>query len=198
MKKILRISFVGLMLSLVVFSCTVERRIHNSGFHVKWNKCHSTSNTEEVADNTSEKLNAIDEITTLNVDQEAVLNQGSKIEDQNKDILGKSDDVSDQAINSVVEKRKVESISVQNQERKTITKFKNKKTRLEFKKERKNNSSMDEMTILLLILCFLLPFLAVGLATDWDVLKVLICLLLMCLFWIPGIVYALLVVLNKI
>jgi uncharacterized membrane protein YqaE (UPF0057 family) len=54
------------------------------------------------------------------------------------------------------------------------------------------------MDVLLLILCFLIPFLAVGLATDWDVTKVLICLILSLLFWIPGIIYALLVVLNRI
>ena len=60
------------------------------------------------------------------------------------------------------------------------------------------NKGMSDEMILLTILCFLIPFLAVGLATDWDITKVLICLILSLFFWIPGVIYALLVVLNKI
>jgi uncharacterized membrane protein YqaE (UPF0057 family) len=56
----------------------------------------------------------------------------------------------------------------------------------------------DEMLILLVILCFLLPFVAVGIKTDWDLVKVLIAIILSLLFWLPGIIYALLVVFDKI
>ena len=51
--------------------------------------------------------------------------------------------------------------------------------------------------VLLIVLSFLIPFLAVGIKTDWSM-KTLICLLLTLLFWIPGVVYALLVVLDAI
>ncbi|HEU4717941.1 MAG TPA: YqaE/Pmp3 family membrane protein [Bacteroidia bacterium] len=49
---------------------------------------------------------------------------------------------------------------------------------------------------LLIVLCFFIPWLAVGLATDWDVKRVIICLLLGFLLCIPGIVYAIIQV-NK-
>jgi uncharacterized membrane protein YqaE (UPF0057 family)/uncharacterized protein YqkB len=57
------------------------------------------------------------------------------------------------------------------------------------KNDLKSNSGGDE-AILYIILCILIPFVAVGLATDWDITKVLIALLLSFLFWLPGIIYA--------
>ncbi len=51
-----------------------------------------------------------------------------------------------------------------------------------------NSSSIDP--IIYIILCILLPFIAVGLATNWDVLKTVLAVLLTLLFWIPGIIYA--------
>lgn len=60
------------------------------------------------------------------------------------------------------------------------------------RKVAKNNSAGDE-AILYIILCIIIPFVAVGLATDWDLTKVVIALLLSFLFWIPGIIYAFIV-----
>lgn len=47
--------------------------------------------------------------------------------------------------------------------------------------------------VVLIILCFLIPWLAVGLTTDWDI-RVLYNLLWTLLFIIPGIIHALIVV----
>jgi uncharacterized membrane protein YqaE (UPF0057 family) len=47
--------------------------------------------------------------------------------------------------------------------------------------------------VLLVLLCFLLPFLAVGLKTNWDLVKVIIALILWPLFLL-AIIYALLIV----
>jgi uncharacterized membrane protein YqaE (UPF0057 family) len=52
------------------------------------------------------------------------------------------------------------------------------------------------MTLLLIILCFVLPPLAVALATD-SVSSLLISILLTLLFWIPGVIYALIVVIRR-
>lgn len=59
------------------------------------------------------------------------------------------------------------------------------------------NESSDD-AILYYILALLIPFLAVGLVTNWDVTKVVICLLLSIFFWIPGIIYAIIVVSNNV
>ena len=62
---------------------------------------------------------------------------------------------------------------------------------------RKPTSTNDD-TLLYIILAILLPWLAVGLYTNWDTTKTLIAVILWLLFWIPGIIYALLVVTGSI
>lgn len=56
---------------------------------------------------------------------------------------------------------------------------------------------LDEIAmVLLIILAFIFPPLAVGLASDWDVTKLLISILLSIFFWVPGVIYALFVILT--
>jgi uncharacterized membrane protein YqaE (UPF0057 family) len=197
MRKIKQISFIVLAATFILTSCIVERRLHNSGFHVKWNNSHSTSDTE-VSVSELKKVEEVDEVFTKNEISEVALNENETFKVEAIDAIDLNENVSlkeeksltnDVAVGTISESKKVNNID---------TKFEHRKAKLEFKKAVKNNSSMSDMDILLLILCFLMPFLAVGLATDWDVTKVLICLILSLLFWIPGIIYALLVVLNKI
>ena len=57
-----------------------------------------------------------------------------------------------------------------------------------------SNLGGDVSTGLLYVLCFFIPWLAVGLATDWDIKKVLINILLTMLCGIPGIIHAFIVV----
>ncbi|MBI1835801.1 MAG: YqaE/Pmp3 family membrane protein [Flavobacteriia bacterium] len=54
------------------------------------------------------------------------------------------------------------------------------------------------MLILLVLLCFLIPPIAVGLKTNWDLTKLLISIILTLLFLVPGVIYALLVVFDVI
>lgn len=60
------------------------------------------------------------------------------------------------------------------------------------------SSSADDMLILLIILCFFLPWLSVGIFTSWDLTLTLITLLLWFLFWLPGVIFGLLVLLGVI
>ncbi|MFK8038018.1 MAG: YqaE/Pmp3 family membrane protein [Crocinitomicaceae bacterium] len=63
------------------------------------------------------------------------------------------------------------------------------------RKVAKNYKNSDEVpTGLLYVLCFFIPFLAVGLATDWDIKALIINLILTALCGIPGIIHALIVV----
>lgn len=56
------------------------------------------------------------------------------------------------------------------------------------------SQTLDFNTFLLYVLCFLLPFLAVGIATGWNLGAVLINILLTIFFVIPGIIHAIIVV----
>lgn len=57
-----------------------------------------------------------------------------------------------------------------------------------------SNLGGDVPTGLLYVLCFFIPLLAVGLATDWDIKKVLINILWTMLCVVPGIIHAFIVV----
>lgn len=57
---------------------------------------------------------------------------------------------------------------------------------------------MTDEALLYYILAIILPFLAVGLVTDWDITKVLITVLLCFLFWLPGAIYALITVSQNV
>lgn len=53
-----------------------------------------------------------------------------------------------------------------------------------------SNSTDDDMLLLLYLCAIFIPFVAVGIATDWELDKVLIAVLLSFLCWIPGVIYA--------
>jgi uncharacterized membrane protein YqaE (UPF0057 family) len=73
------------------------------------------------------------------------------------------------------------------------------KTLLKKQKHESGSSGLaDDLQILCIILCFFIPPLAVGIWTNIDWTKVLISLLLTILFFIPGVIYSILVVLDKI
>ena len=67
-----------------------------------------------------------------------------------------------------------------------------------FKENQRMGKADDEQTILLVILAILLPPLAVYLHENAINTKFWISLLLTILFWVPGVIYALLVVLGAI
>jgi uncharacterized membrane protein YqaE (UPF0057 family) len=62
------------------------------------------------------------------------------------------------------------------------------------KKSNKKQGGNDTEVILLYILCFIIPPVAVGLATDWETKPVLINILLTLLCGIPGVIHAIIIV----
>ncbi|MBK6526188.1 MAG: YqaE/Pmp3 family membrane protein [Crocinitomicaceae bacterium] len=64
--------------------------------------------------------------------------------------------------------------------------------------ENSGSAASSVPLILLIILAFLIPWLAVGLYTSWDVLYTVIAVLLWLLFWLPGIIFALLVIFGVV
>lgn len=88
--------------------------------------------------------------------------------------------------------------SLSRKERKTRIK-ETKKVLKEYSAEKKSGKAKRETDqVLLIILCILLPPLAVYLKEDEINSKFWISLLLTLLFWLPGVVYALLVVFDEV
>lgn len=61
----------------------------------------------------------------------------------------------------------------------------------------KEDSSSDDMLILLYLFAILIPFVAVGIVTDWDMRSVLINILLCILCYIPGVIHAFIVIRDE-
>jgi len=61
----------------------------------------------------------------------------------------------------------------------------------------KEDSSDDDMLILLYVLSVLIPFVAVGIVTDWDLETVLINILLSILCYIPGVIHAFIIIRDR-
>lgn len=57
-----------------------------------------------------------------------------------------------------------------------------------------SNLTDDDMLLLLYLCAIFIPFVAVGIATDWELDKVLIAVLLSFLCWIPGVIYAFIII----
>lgn len=197
------VSLIGFLFSCstsnsVVSNRLISKRKYTDGFH--YNGKVNTKSSDNVAVSEEKKAsNAIllsEEAKSLNSADEVL-----KVENNETPIL--SDNVvSTVATESTQELAKVENTSKKNSRavsnsvkqntiHKTIKQDVNakKSSKAEIRKVLKESKAGDE-AILYIILCILIPFVAVGLATDWDVTKTLICLLLSFLFWIPGIIYA--------
>jgi hypothetical protein len=61
MKKIKRITLVGLILACILYSCSMEKRVYMSGYHVEWK--NANRNNHKLAGNKNEKKTKEDKAT---------------------------------------------------------------------------------------------------------------------------------------
>ena len=203
-KLLLALLFVGFVIS----SCSIEKRLHQKGFNVEWNKnlgslkkdkkqkqdFVSSEAGEEIAVVSPKTIKApsvnnnnsisVDGVTLNESNETSVLvqeNTNNEVNSQESEAINRT---KTEKVNKAIRSPKASSSKEVASAKKTMA-----STRL-VKKALK-----DEVpTILLYALCFFIPFLAVGLATDWDVTAVVINLLLTILFVLPGIIHAIIVV----
>ena len=55
MKSIKQLSFIGLAITLVLSSCTMEKRVYMSGYHIQWNKSKHNPDKQELVNTDSRK-----------------------------------------------------------------------------------------------------------------------------------------------
>lgn len=67
MKSIKQLSFIGMVITLVLTSCTMEKRVYMSGYHIEWNKRIHNSDKQELV--ISENSKKSDENITVTVEQ---------------------------------------------------------------------------------------------------------------------------------
>jgi TM2 domain-containing membrane protein YozV len=129
MKSIKQISFLGLVVALVLSSCSAEKRVYMSGYHMTWNKSKQKTEKHEVVTNKSKKAQAelVDNKTTALANTLAPLSV--------------ADNVSASAGNAFVGIAKLPAISVSKNET-TVGADKNLKSHI--KKDSKKNKKASK------------------------------------------------------
>jgi uncharacterized membrane protein YqaE (UPF0057 family) len=196
MKKLFLLGFTA---SLLAVSCTVQKRLHNPGYHVTWKSKYQSADKNEVSKNENNQNEAIEnsEDVALNENAKAIENEPFVIINSKK-----SNDSFSYTSNKTKRQNETflnnssKSLIAKNQENKVSKHAAIKKIA---KKASRSSSQYEDdiLFLLLLVLCFVFPPLAVAIASGFDLIKILISIILTILFWLPGIIYALYVVLTE-
>jgi uncharacterized membrane protein YqaE (UPF0057 family) len=189
MKKIL---LLGGAIMLMLSSCTMQKCVYNKGFYVDWFDAPSIKKSESTEANEKTLL-----LTDAKLNQEVVATPA---------FIASLPEVEVSAVQSLEKIKNVEAkpIAVLSQSFKesapvvasTLTKKELKAAVKDIKKNIVVNktSGGDVPTWALYLLCFLIPPIAVGFATNWDINKVLINILWCLLCGLPGLIHALIIV----
>ena len=201
MKKLL---LVVLVVGFAISSCSIEKRLHQKGFNVEWNKNLGSLKKDKKEKQDYVSSEAVEEIAvvsnkttkTPSVNNNSAISVDGVTLNESNDASVFVEDITTNEVNSEVS-------SVVNN---TKTEKVNSSSKVSSSKEVASNKTMNSTKIvkkannkdvskgLLYLLCFFIPWLAVGLATDWDVKTVVINILWTCLCGIPGIIHAIIIV----
>ena len=193
MKKIKELVVVAISLIFILSACTMEKRHYMSGYDIQWkngeakvSKKAVTEPNVNVASNTNNTQNAE---PAEKIEQSKTLNTNN-FEASNDNMIASTDNSVYIPSTSKNELVYTGSYSAPSQSKinlsteRTIIKANTRKT------NKAASSGSNVPKILLYILCFIIPPLAVGLATNWNWTKVVINILWCFLCGIPGIIHA--------
>jgi uncharacterized membrane protein YqaE (UPF0057 family)/type II secretory pathway component PulC len=205
MKKLL---LAVLVVGFAISSCSIEKRLHQKGFNVEWNKnlgslkkdkkqkqdFVSSEVAEEIAVVSPKPIKvpsvnnnnsiSVDGVTLSESNETSVLVEENTYNEVNSQESKSINTTKTEKVNKAIRAPKASSSKKVSIDNKTLASTKIVKKAL-------NNGPS---TGLLYVLCFFIPFLAVGLATDWDTNSVLINILWTLLCGIPGIIHAIIIV----
>jgi uncharacterized membrane protein YqaE (UPF0057 family) len=201
MKKLL---LAVLLVGFAISSCSIEKRLHQKGFNVEWNKNLGSLKKDKKEKQDFVSSEAVEEIAVVNNkttkapsvnNNSAISVDGVTLNESNDASVFVDDNTTNEVnseVSSVVNNTKTEKVNSSSKasSSKEVASNKTMNSSKIVKKALKNGPS----TGLLYVLCFFIPFLAVGLATDWDVKTVVINILWTCLCGIPGIIHAIIIV----
>jgi uncharacterized membrane protein YqaE (UPF0057 family) len=206
MKKLL---LAVLLVGFAISSCSIEKRLHQKGFNVEWNNNLGSLKKDKKQKQDFVSSEAVEEIAivspkaiktpSVNSSSSAISADGASLNESIEASLFVEENTTNEVNSqesSVVNDTKIEKvnrtiITPKASSSKVVASANKTKTSTKMVKKALKN---DVPIVLLYILCFFIPFLAVGLATDWDVTAVVINLILSFLFWLPGIIHAIIVV----
>ena len=200
MKKLL---LAVLVVGFAISSCSIEKRLHQKGFNVEWNKNLGSLKKDKKEKQDFVSSEAVEEIAVVShkttkahsANNSAISVDGVTLNESNEASVFVEDNTTNEVnsqVSSLVNNTTTEKVNSSSKASSSKEVASN-KTMNSTKIVKKANNK-DVSTGLLYVLCFFIPFLAVGLATDWDTNTVLINLLWTLLCGIPGIIHAIIVV----
>lgn len=198
MKRIYLLTLVAI--ALIYSSCTVEKRHYMSGYHVEWNhkapKIGGDGNTT-VENNEAPKVSNPVENTETTITETSV----TSVNSSEKNITYKAEVTENAEIPATIANHSNEKVEVKSQTIAESTTNEIASSIMESSKATQSGAAQensDTDILLLLILAIFIPPLAVFLKEgSWNA-RCWIALLLWFLFVIPGVIYALLIVLDAI
>jgi uncharacterized membrane protein YqaE (UPF0057 family) len=205
MKKLL---LAVLVVGFAISSCSIEKRLHQKGFNVEWNKNLGSLKKDKKQKQefvTSEVAEEIAVVSPKTIKAPSVNNNNSLLVDDVT--LNESNETS-----VLVQENTNNEVNSQESEAINTTKIEKVKKAIRAPKASSSKEeAIDNKTIastkivkkalkddvptgLLYVLCFFIPWVAVGLATDWDVKTIVYNILWTLLCGIPGIIHAIIIV----
>ena len=156
MKKIKQMTMAFLALTFILSSCSIEKRVYMTGYHIEWKKdINKISKSDLVSNNSKIKLNELKEESFINsseeIIEEPIENLSSSTD--NSIYLPTQQKIS---FNPINDKKIIASKTISKEQIKAVVKD-NKKT------NKKPNNAPDEHSdmIVALILCFFLGVLGI-------------------------------------
>ncbi len=207
-------------ISLILGSCArdnsvasnhrIQKRKYNNGYHIAFNKKKKSTQDEHKLEKnettfatlqrTEKNIEIVEShgvIKSLNENvipnQELTTHSASStiIVNHFESPVNQTSKVNRGSVRTINQSKTPSSLGVNSNEKSTSSIHSVIKKKV--KNSIKQSTSGDIDPIVYILLCIFIPFVAVGLATDWEVKDVLINLLLCCLCGIPGIIHAFIV-----
>lgn len=205
MKNVTKIVAAALVSAVVLSACSVQQRYHRKGFNVNWNHTSIKVKNDKNKVTSSEETES-QEIVAKNVRVTNYVTETAPISASTHDEFDGVIETQSQTLATVEANESVQINVVKLNKKETEQNIQSnqnlskKEARQIIKKEKKENSSnksSDVPTLLLFILCFIIPPVAVGLATDWDMTPVLWNVVWTLLCGFPGVIHAIVHVLRN-
>jgi uncharacterized membrane protein YqaE (UPF0057 family) len=193
MKTMKQLSLAIMALSFILSSCSIEKRQYMQGYNISWKNSNS-KNVNGANNNTAHNQKVIEKTTPFSiaeVDKVEILSEiNYQIKENNYSASTDESIVLPLATKLDWAKKAKKVIASNEMSKSEVKAIVKQKISQSIKKQKGEKPPIG----LLYLLCFLIPVVAVGLATDWDVMPMVYNLLWTLLCGIPGIIHAIIVV----
>jgi uncharacterized membrane protein YqaE (UPF0057 family) len=201
----------SVLISFLLGACTIQKRVYRNGYHIEWHIAKNVKPSKQVSDEVGFSLGQKqessaqlkkDETFTISIEEEPIAISSLEqvnVELPKKSLILNEKPLGKNALKSNARKEVIQQHFVKESSSKaahaSVSMNNTKAQRFIHALKKTTDTSSDDFPMLLIyLLCFFLPPIAVGLITDWDTEMVITNLLWTLLCGIPGIIHAIIIV----